>query len=50
MTEITIGVGVSKDTLDVHLHPAGSDRQFPNTPKGFSAIIMLERQNRTVSR
>ena len=39
MIDITIGVDVSKDTLDVHLHPAGSDRQFSNTPKGFSAII-----------
>jgi transposase len=39
MTEITIGVDVSKDTLDVHLHPAGDHRQFENTPKGFRAIL-----------
>jgi len=39
MTEITIGVVVSKDTVDVHLHPAGDHRQFENTPKGFRAIL-----------
>lgn len=39
MTEITIGVDVSKDTLDVHLHPAGDHRQFENTPKGLRAIL-----------
>jgi transposase len=39
MTEFTIGVDVSKDTLDVHLHPAGDHSQFANTPKGFKAIL-----------
>jgi transposase len=39
MTEITIGVDVSKDTLDVHLHPAGDHHQFENTSKGFRAIL-----------
>ena len=39
MTEITIGVDVSTDTLDVHLHPAGDHRRFDNTPKGFRAIL-----------
>jgi transposase len=39
MTETTIGIDVSKDTLDVHLHPAGDHRQFENTPKGFRAIL-----------
>ena len=39
VTEITIGVDVSKDTLDVHLHPAGDHRQFENTPKGLRAIL-----------
>jgi transposase len=39
MTKITIGVDVSKDTLDVHLHPAGDHRQFENTPRGFKAIL-----------
>lgn len=39
MIEITIGVDVSKDTLDVHLHPVDDHRQFENTPKGFRAIL-----------
>lgn len=39
MTDITIGVDVSKDTLDVHIHPAGDHRQFPNDPKGFKSIL-----------
>jgi transposase len=39
MIETTIGVDVSKDTLDVHLHPAGEHRRFPNDPKGFRAIL-----------
>lgn len=39
MTEVTIGVDVSKDTLDVHMHPAGDHRQFPNDPKGFKSIL-----------
>ncbi len=39
MIDITIGIDVSKDTLDVHLHPAGDHRQFENTPKGFRAIL-----------
>tara|TARA_R110001606_G_scaffold253808_2_gene401602 strand:+ start:25160 stop:25405 length:246 start_codon:yes stop_codon:yes gene_type:complete len=39
MTDLAIGVDVSKDTLDVHLHPAGDHSQFANTPKGFKAIL-----------
>ncbi|WP_127143871.1 IS110 family transposase [Pelagibacterium montanilacus] len=39
MTDFTIGVDVSKDTLDVHIHPAGGHRQFPNTPTGFRTIV-----------
>ncbi|MGI8568266.1 MAG: IS110 family transposase [Methylocella sp.] len=35
----TIGVDISKDTLDVHLHPAGAARQFSNNAKGFAALI-----------
>jgi transposase len=35
----TIGVDISKDTLDVHLHPAGVARQFTNNAKGFTALI-----------
>lgn len=39
MTDITIGVDVSKDTLDICIHPDGDHRQFPNAPKGFKAIL-----------
>jgi len=39
MTEITIGVDVSKDTLDVHLHPDGTHRQFINDAAGFRLIL-----------
>jgi transposase len=39
MTEITIGVDVSKDTLDVHLHPDGTHRQFLNDATGFHLIL-----------
>jgi transposase len=35
----TIGVDISKDALDVHLHPAGVARQFTNNAKGFTALI-----------
>lgn len=49
MTDITIGIDVSKDTLDAHLHPAGDHRQFENTPKGFRAILKWI-AGRTVSR
>jgi transposase len=34
-----VGVDISKDTLDVHLHPAGSRRRFVNDPKGCAALI-----------
>ncbi len=39
MTQITIGVDVSKDTLDVHLHPDGTHRQFTNDDTGYRAIL-----------
>ena len=35
----SVGVDISKDTLDVHLHPAGSARRFANTPKGRRTLI-----------
>jgi transposase len=35
----SVGVDISKDTLDVHLHPAGASRRFANDAKGFSALI-----------
>lgn len=33
-----VGVDISKATLDVHLHPAGSARQFTNDAKGIKAL------------
>jgi len=42
MTEIiaqTVGVDISKDTLDIHLHPAGTPRHLTNDPKGFVALM-----------
>lgn len=35
----SVGVDISKDTLDVHLHPAGASHRFANDAKGFSALI-----------
>lgn len=39
MIEITIGVDVSKDTLDAHRHPHGDRRRFANDAAGFKALI-----------
>jgi len=36
----TIGIDISKAALDCHAHPAGLDRQFPNTAKGHKALIV----------
>jgi transposase len=35
----SVGVDISKDTLDVHLHPAGQARRFANTAAGWRALI-----------
>lgn len=35
----SLGVDISKDTLDAHLHPAGLARRFANTQKGCRALI-----------
>lgn len=35
----TIGIDISKATLDCHAHPAGWKRQFANTPKGHKALL-----------
>jgi hypothetical protein len=35
----SVGVDISKDTLDVHLHPAGTARRFANTRRGRSGLI-----------
>ncbi|MCG8511335.1 MAG: IS110 family transposase [Rhodospirillales bacterium] len=39
MTEITIGVDISKDALDAHRLPEGVDRQFPNMGTGHKALV-----------
>ena len=35
----SVGVDISKDMLDVHLHPAGAARRFGNTRAGRSGLI-----------
>jgi len=35
----TIGIDISKASLDCHAHPAGIARRFANTPKGHKALI-----------
>jgi len=35
----TIGIDISKATLDCYAQPAGIDRQFPNTAKGHKALL-----------
>lgn len=39
MTQITIGVDISKDTLDVYRLPDGERRQFANDAAGHKALI-----------
>jgi len=39
MTQCTIGVDISKDTLDAHRHPEGEHRQFSNTARGYRSLI-----------
>ena len=39
MIKSTIGVDISKDTLDVHRLPAGDYQQFSNDNAGFKALI-----------
>lgn len=35
----TLGVDISKYTIDVHLLPEGATRQFANSPAGFTALL-----------
>ncbi|RWO52597.1 transposase [Mesorhizobium sp.] len=35
----TIGIDISKATLDAHAYPAGSNQQFANTASGHKALI-----------
>lgn len=37
--DVTIGIDISKDNLDVHIHPTGCIRQFANDPAGRTALI-----------
>jgi len=39
MTHVTLGVDISKATLDVYRLPDGAYRQFDNTPSGFKALL-----------
>lgn len=34
-----LGIDVSKNTLDVHVRPDGTARQFDNTPEGLDALV-----------
>jgi transposase len=35
----SIGVDISKATLDTHAYPVGQASRFPNTPNGFKALL-----------
>jgi transposase len=35
----SVGVDIAKDSLEVHLHPAGGARRFANSTKGCAALI-----------
>jgi transposase len=35
----SVGVDISKDGLDIHLHPVGVTRRFSNDPKGLRALL-----------
>jgi transposase len=36
----TLGIDLSKKTLDAHLYLAGEHAQFENNPKGFRALLL----------
>jgi transposase len=38
-TERFLGIDVSKKTLDVHVRPEGTVRQFDNAPEGLDALV-----------
>ena len=40
----TVGIDISKNTLDVYLHPQALARQFPNTATGIAALLAWLRQ------
>lgn len=39
MTNFTIGIDISKDSVDVHRWPDGTTGCFPNTPTGHKSLI-----------
>ena len=39
MTHLTLGIDISKDSLDAHLAPTGEVRTFPNRPAGFRRLL-----------
>lgn len=39
MTQHSIGIDISKDTLDVCKHPGGAEKQFANTKAGHKAFV-----------
>lgn len=42
-TERFLGIDVSKNTLDAHLRPDSTARQFENTPEGIEALLSWAR-------
>jgi hypothetical protein len=41
--QVTIGIDISKDRLDVHSHPAGHTRQFANDRAGHACLMTFPR-------
>ncbi len=42
MTQIiaqSVGIDISKDTLDIHLHPAGIAKRLANDAKGIKSLL-----------
>ena len=39
MTNLTLGIDISKDWLDAHLAPTGETRKFPNGKAGFRSLL-----------
>lgn len=37
--EVTIGIDISKQTLDIHVHPSRTARRFANDPSGIGELI-----------
>ena len=37
--EVTIGIDISKQTLDIHVHPSRTARRFANDPSGIAELI-----------